>query len=689
MKRTGGLSAFFGRNAKDKVPPRARSPSAERRTTPGDASGTPPIDAQDILRELPTASSVARPQASQRAQQATTTPAISSRSDVRISQSHQLQRDLARLELAATPRQTPRSDQPPEQPPEQPPDIDRAEELAQEAEQRRRRGLRGWECKSRPIDYLALPEKITHPASAYYINQELKGRPKWLWDSHTRTTVLAEDHMFEEGYVAISYTWGRWRERGVWRRIPGTPWGVPAMDPRQTECKFDIMQMMDILCRMPNVRYFWVDVLCIRQDPDPRSPEEVAEKAEEIAKQGAIFKEAKGVLVYLWSLDSGSQLAAAADELGKVMRWYWQIVVSQDFQAASKRNGREQLMDQYAQRLRSDPWFSSLWTLQEMVLAPASVWIARDGSHCQVNGQVLTTHLVGDKFEDFTVREHLHDALQSNTLDPARNYVQSNIPESENRSRRIMLRWLRWAFQETSVTTCVGGSRGGVLLATLQRKYTGRREMAVLAALMMGNDGYDDESHPLVGGLAVPLWNELIRAEGGRLFDCSHSGILGPLTDMLPTTAHFMGQFGGIRVDCSGWQLTEKGELKIPILAGICLPFSKGNQTEYQFPGKTVTGGDPEDTVKRYLLGKGIQARHVLFLDIGYQTPYRPQYALEDGTGGGWKYAAVRGVILVTLSENVRADSCRWYKAGMFFTREFQSSRLTHEITVAASSSKQ
>ncbi|KAL6876220.1 hypothetical protein HDV57DRAFT_501956 [Trichoderma longibrachiatum] len=688
MKRAGGLGGLFGRKAKDQTPSRARSRSAERRTTPGEASGTPPFGAQAVIRELQAASSLPRPQA--------TRPAFSPHRDLGIPQVNELQRDLARMPASLGPP-PPRSDQPPDQPPQQspeelpdqPPDIELTEELVKEEEQRRLRGLRGWECKPRPIENLALPEKITHPASKHYMNEELKGRPKWLWDSHKRATVLAEDHMFEAGFVAISYTWGRWRERGVWRQIPGTPWGVPAMDRSRTECKFDIIQLMGILCRMPNVRYFWVDVLCIRQNPDPGRPEEVAEKAEEIAKQGAIFKEANGVLVYLWSLDSGEQLAAAADELGKLMQWYWQIVVSQDFQAATKRNGREQPVDQHAQRLRADPWFSSLWTLQEMVLAPASVWIARDGSHCRVNGEVLTTHTVGDKFQDFTVREHLHDALKSNTLDPASNYVPSRIPESERKSRRIMQRWLRWAFKETSVTTCVGGSRGGVLLATLQRKYTGRREMAVLAALMAGNDGYDDENHPIVSGLPVPLWNDLIREEGGRLFDCSHSGMLGPLTDMLPTTANFVGQFGGIRVDCSDWRLTEKGELKIPVSAGICLPSPQGRQTNYQFPGKPVVGGDPEDNIKKYLLDKGIKARHVVFLNIGYQTPYQPTHTLEDGTGGGWQYTAVRGVILVTLSENVRAASCRWFKAGMFFTRDFQLSRLTHEITVGASYQEQ
>jgi hypothetical protein len=46
-------------------------------------------------------------------------------------------------------------------------------------------------------------------------------------------------------------------------------------------------------------------------------------------------------------------------------------------------------------------------------------------------------------------------------------------------------------------------------------------------------------------------------------------------------------------------------------------------QTTTQFPGKTVTGGDPEVSVKEYMSRKGIENRHIIFLDIGFQTPYR------------------------------------------------------------------
>jgi hypothetical protein len=312
-----------------------------------------------------------------------------------------------------------------------------------------------------------------------------------------------------------------------------------------------------------------------------------------------------------------------------------------------------------------------------MILAPASVWIARDGSHCQVNGHALTTHTVADKFQDFIVRERYYDTLGSASLNPSRNYVQSNIPESENKSRRIVLSWVKWAFQETSITTCVGDSRGGVLLATLQRKYTGRRELAVLAALKIGNDkGYDKESK-MVNNLAVTLWNELLQAEGGRLFDNSHTSC-SPLTNMLPTTADSMSSFRGIREECAGWELTENGELKIPQGSPIS-QFSKGGETEYQFSDKTVFGGDPEHTVQKHLSGKNIKVKHVRFIIIGYQTPY------SLVKGGRFEYTGVRGVILVTTSEDIHEDTCLWYKAGMFFSRDFRRERLEHGITVGES----
>jgi Heterokaryon incompatibility protein (HET) len=308
-------------------------------------------------------------------------------------------------------------------------------DLAQEVEQRRRKALIGWKPNLHSIETLKLPKKIDHPEADKYIGSqllELKGRPKYLWDSHTRKTVVAEDWMFKEGYGALGYTWGRWRKD--WYRFPGTQWDIPNIRPQNNQfpdlvCNFNMKQLTEILRRVPHVRFWWIDVLCIPQK------DEHPDKAMEIAKQGAIFKNAICVLVYLWSLTEGKQLLAAIQEFDEMMRWYWKIIVPQELQAATKDNSRKALVEIFGPRLRSDPWFSSLWTLQEMILAPHSVWMALDGSYCRVNGDALTTHTVAEKFRDFLIREALNDYPASLGFNPSRNYVQEFIPKSENESK--------------------------------------------------------------------------------------------------------------------------------------------------------------------------------------------------------------------------------------------------------------
>lgn len=533
----------------------------------------------------------------------------------------------------------------------------------QEPMQRRQEAFKTQLSTHHPIEELTvLPSKIEHPQLAEYFDSEVRGRPKYLWDSHQHKTVLAQDHMFVEGYNAISYTWGICREG--WREVPGVPWRVP-----KTKGKISIDRLISIMNRMPS-RYFWVDVLCVPQDP--RNSQEREDMAREIAKQSAVYREAKGVLIYLWTLETGALLAQAMQELLELRRWYWQIVVSQDFQAETKHNGRKPLVDIAGRILRADPWFSSQWILQEMILAPHSVWVSQDGSFCRVRGQIQTTSTVADRFEDFLIREQIHDSLGSGTPDPARNYVQSNIPESEVQSREILTRWHQWAFTKAGITTCRFASRASVVLNSLKRPYLGRREPSLLGALKVGDDDYD-KGTALVHGISPSLWNAMIRLENGRFFDCANNS--DPLTDMLPALATYVGYFNGIRVICENWVLRDNGEMEIPQGSAVNW-FPKGRETEYQFHDKTIFGGDPEETVKKHLAGVNIKIKHVRFITIGYQPDYRPRQ------GGEFQSTGTRGVILVTTSGNVHAKGCRWYKAGMYFSVNYQKRTLEHDIIV-------
>jgi hypothetical protein len=479
--------------------------------------------------------------------------------------------------------------------------------------------------------------------------------------------------MFEEGYIAISYAWGRWRVG--WQEVPGALWPVPSIRSTNHDfpgvvCKFSITELLRILRRMPGRRFVWIDVLCIPQNVESLKKE----KAEEIAKQGAIFKNATAVLVYLWSLDTGTQLASAINELNNMMGWYWGLNGPKNLEADRKHNGRKACVDNFGPMLRNDPWFNAMWTLQEMVLAPASIWIARDGSHCRVHDQtILTTDVIANKFHDFPVLGAYHSALGSQSFDPSLHLVEANIPESESQSRKIMLAWLHWAFKNTLITTSTVESRSGILQATSKRFYDGRRDLPSLAALKIGNDKNYDKDMNLVDDIPVSAWNDAIAAEGGRLFDCDHTS-RGPLTGILPTKADSVTLFRGIREVCDGWEVLKSKATKIA--RGSKMNYlSPTGATEYRFGGKTTVGGDPVENVKKYLSGKNIKVKHVRFIPIGYELP-------KDLFNGG-KFARVRGMILVTKSENIRGSTCRWYKTGTYVSKDYENERLEHDIIVS------
>ncbi|KAH6610505.1 hypothetical protein Trco_000525 [Trichoderma cornu-damae] len=275
-----------------------------------------------------------------------------------------------------------------------------------------------WEVVTNHTKSLAqLPEKHAHAGKAFQWDEnESKdlagaGEPRWLWDSKESQTVEATEDVLREGYVAVSYTWGRFK---IGEAVaPGTPWPVPIVDPRV--CENMLGRLKDVMFNSRCSRYFWVDVLCINQSDGEQ-------KAEEIAKQAAIFERAEGAFVYLWTLDFLDDLSQALVNLGDTLLWSFRygnprslisrsrLAISADIEPSDQiyGDGRtplpEHSRDAMNAKMRLDKWFSSLWALQEMVLAPASLWITRDGACCCVNGKPVTTRFIARAVEllDFT-----------------------------------------------------------------------------------------------------------------------------------------------------------------------------------------------------------------------------------------------------------------------------------------------
>lgn len=203
-------------------------------------------------------------------------------------------------------------------------------------------------------------------------------------------------------YNAITYTWGRYRLRDPTispdiraLTIHGVPWPIPRVTPEHfTREQFHAVvqsavanktvliedcssQWSSELDNEDNdddaegpIEFLWLDVACIDQRRDQPSA------AAEIARQGDIFRGARRVFVWLTTFGEAEDVQALFGALLNVQKWEfgvrfkgWQVAPAAYLKT----------MHHSLQRLLTDPWFSSLWTLQEAFLRPDAYFLSREG----------------------------------------------------------------------------------------------------------------------------------------------------------------------------------------------------------------------------------------------------------------------------------------------------------------------
>lgn len=202
-----------------------------------------------------------------------------------------------------------------------------------------------WDIQSKPIRELTVfPHKLPHAGNYDWIGVPLRDPPKWLWDSVERRSILVDPRNVPE-YVAVSYTWGRWRNEGEDTYVPGTDWAQPVINP--TSCDLSHAELKSALSQIPGIRYFWVDVLCIHQTDEK-------ERAIEINKQGQIFAQAKAVLIYIWTMGNGNQLAHAMCNLGDLLLWSLRLSGPEN-REYSQHKMRGLDPEAFGTKLRNDP----------------------------------------------------------------------------------------------------------------------------------------------------------------------------------------------------------------------------------------------------------------------------------------------------------------------------------------------
>ncbi|KAI0192676.1 heterokaryon incompatibility protein-domain-containing protein [Xylaria flabelliformis] len=172
-------------------------------------------------------------------------------------------------------------------------------------------------------------------------------------------------------YNILSYTWGRWKipDGTDCPALPvtGTPWQIPAV--KEEHFTVDAFQKVIRTITGTDIAWVWVDVGCI----DQRDNEQAAL---EIGRQASIFKQAQSSFVWLSHVSTAKLTSAIQDAqtYGLEMRDY-----------IDKRHASLDIMQIVTELKRAlnnifqDPWFSSLWTLQEVVLRNDAVMLSTEG----------------------------------------------------------------------------------------------------------------------------------------------------------------------------------------------------------------------------------------------------------------------------------------------------------------------
>ncbi|KAH8664807.1 heterokaryon incompatibility protein-domain-containing protein [Ilyonectria robusta] len=197
-------------------------------------------------------------------------------------------------------------------------------------------------------------------------------------------------------YAIISYTWGRFRADGRGKSpinskaeaisVNNIKWKIPAIDPEQGFTSHNFKRTLEVVAG--SYDYVWVDVACINQVNDTYN---------QIGCQASIFNRASAS--FIWLHQQGSESGMTLDVLVKALVNTTQSnnIDYNDMSYAQKNASlsRWHELEYRFCSLLHDPWFSSMWTLQEAFIRKDSVILTGPGNTTRVefNGKQVTLTL--------------------------------------------------------------------------------------------------------------------------------------------------------------------------------------------------------------------------------------------------------------------------------------------------------
>ncbi|KAJ4420986.1 hypothetical protein N0V82_004028 [Gnomoniopsis sp. IMI 355080] len=222
--------------------------------------------------------------------------------------------------------------------------------------------------------------------------------------------------------------------------IRGIDWSVPRIKPEHFS-RDDFMAVIKSVVDFPQgqdtsspktmgtpgVEFLWLDVACI--DQRPQSPDGAAE----VGRQAEIFRGAKRVFSWLTTF-----CKTDLDDILSNISIPSPLTPTQDAQLPRALG----LIQKSLAILVKDPWFSSLWTLQEAFLRQDAIFIARDGrlppkAHSSSFGNKLWYPFCVQGLE-FTCRNLVH-FINEQVWDPDSETTVEASAEHQALTRRIGL----------------------------------------------------------------------------------------------------------------------------------------------------------------------------------------------------------------------------------------------------------
>ncbi len=171
-------------------------------------------------------------------------------------------------------------------------------------------------------------------------------------------------------YSILTYTWGRWKIRNA-KGCPALPvlntsWDIPAVK----EEHFTVEEFQRVVNLLGNdgIDWAWIDVACIDQEDEEAN-------AEEVGRQASIFKNSHRVFVWLSHLhrDVLTSAVVSIQESGLALRDHLdKLPTSLPIEDVIGSLHREFNV------VFADPWFSSLWTLQEVILRNDAIALSKE-----------------------------------------------------------------------------------------------------------------------------------------------------------------------------------------------------------------------------------------------------------------------------------------------------------------------